>query len=250
MFDAENIKDSILKDYDKLIETTILNTRFLYSTVKERKLKEEDFKILEMDGDLYATSRVNAYFAKRIYLGLTHKEQEKLLELAIENSESIKERLFAIMGVLYGAINKYSNDLTNITSQENMLNITGKLASDVMDVLFKELYNRVNKIPSGIFKKIFLNIFKEGLDINYIFNVILEKQKRDAEKALGDKEDIIDIIRKSPTYFTDDKKEKLLEEFLKMTAEELQEIFTAASTRGNQDVLELVITAMLYKNEE
>lgn len=250
MFDPENIKESILKDYDKLIETTILNTRFLYSTVKERKLKEEDFKILEMDGDLYATSRVNAYFVKRIYLGLTHKEQEKLLELAIENSESIKERLFAIMGVLYKAINKYSNDLTNITSQENMLNITGKLASDVMDVLFKELYNRVNKIPSGIFKKIFLNIFKEGLDINYIFNVILEKQKRDAEKALGDKEDIIDIIRKSPTYFTDDKKEKLLEEFLKMTAEELQEIFTAASTRGNQDVLELVITAMLYKNEE
>lgn len=253
--DIQKLREDLFKTYNKGIETAILNTRFLYSTVKERPLIASDFDILKQDGANYIGSRVSIRLLQKVYLGLTHKQQETLLGISIKNSENIIDYAKTFFDTFYNSIVDYYAGMAKCITPEDIYKVLSSCINQNINVVFKMLYKRIKDIPAPIFKKIFMNLFNDDVDVSFIFDLILEEQQKKENVIVEPKQ--VDKIEELIGYLdicSDRQREKicltLIDKFVDASPEQLHYHYNLAVQKNRQDILELILRAMEKKRDK
>jgi hypothetical protein len=205
--------EKIKNYFKKMLEVAKLNVTFLYTIVRERSLKEEDFDEIASSN---VSSQIQMALAKTIYMKLTWDEQKELLETLyktnLQQHETLDEDVQKYIDVMrLGFQGLLQADVTNDTTMYQLCEQIGNIVHYCTSMMAK----RIENISPELFKKITLIILNARIDHMFVIDMI-KKNIQEQEEPV--QENMDDELKKWETEFmldADKAMQKLQESMLK-----------------------------------
>lgn len=172
-----DFKEKILNEYRKAFETGLLKSKYLYSTVVERPLEVDDFKVIIDDNNELASTVAMKFFA-RIYLALTQREQKKLLSEAVKRHEEIHDKIEEIFNEFENMVDEEIEKIETCETEEQLLDVGIQAIGRFLNIARKAIYERIENMPAALYKKIHLAIFKDDFDVSFLAPLILKEHMK------------------------------------------------------------------------
>ncbi len=160
----------------------------------------------------------------RLFLNLTHREQKKIISETVKRGEELTKNTNETFVTVEKMVDESFNKLDECTTDQEVLVLIVKVVSDLMNLFRQAIYERIEKLPASLYKKMHMAIFKDDIDLSFIVPLYLKEIEKKSNNVV----------------------DQLAEQ---CTMDELGDKLIQALVQGDQNSINIIQKAIKKKNE-